>query len=304
MVTANMAWSFICSSFLWILIDHRGNVASQNCGANLHGDSGSFYAPFYPNNYNNNEDCVYRIVVATGHKVCVIMNNFECEGCCDYLDLHDGQTTSAVLKRFMNRLPNENEPVCSSGNQLTAVWHTDFSVVNRGFFAQLISVVDQCMGTPSIPNGIVSQQNVTEVFHLTCLPCGNWTFAECNPVDCRLPPQISNGHLATYSSTLYPSIIKLQCDPGYVLRNQDFMQCQSNGSWSLVLCSLIDCGLPPSLANGMVALRNNLTTFTSQAEVSCNPGYFLNGSYSIIHRTTQGRWTQDSFKCLPVALFH
>ncbi|KAH3830444.1 hypothetical protein DPMN_103688 [Dreissena polymorpha] len=242
-----MAWSFICSSFLWILIDHRGNVASQNCGANLHGDSGSFYAPFYPNNYNNNEDCVYRIVVATGHKVCVIMNNFECEGCCDYLDLHDGQTTSAVLKRFMNRLPNENEPVCSSGNQLTAVWHTDFSVVNRGFFAQLISVVDQCMGTPSIPNGIVSQQNVTEVFHLTCLPCGNWTFAECNPVD---------------------------------------------------------CGLPPSLANGMVALRNNLTTFTSQAEVSCNPGYFLNGSYSIIHRTTQGRWTQDSFKCLPVALFH
>ncbi|XP_052279328.1 sushi, von Willebrand factor type A, EGF and pentraxin domain-containing protein 1-like [Dreissena polymorpha] len=172
----------------------------------------------------------------------------------------------------------------------------------------------ECMGTPSVPNGIVFQQNVTKVFHLTCLdgyhstqgdeirclPSCNWTFAECNPVDCRLPPQISNGHLATYSSTLYPSIIKLQCDPGYVLRNQDFMQCQSNGSWSLVLCSLIDCGLPPSLANGMMALRNNSTTFTSQAEVSCNPGYFLNGSYSIIHCTTQGRWTQDSFKCLPV----
>ncbi|XP_052286124.1 adhesion G protein-coupled receptor L2-like isoform X3 [Dreissena polymorpha] len=234
-----------------------GNVASQNCGANLHGDSGSFYSPFYPNNYNNNEDCVYRIVVATGHKVCVIMNSFDGEGCCDYLDLHDGQTTSAVLKRFMHRLPNENEPVCSSGNQLTAVWHTDYSINNRGFFAQFISVVDQCIGTPSVPNGIVSQRNATQVFHLTCLdgyhstqgneirclPSGNWTFAECNPVD---------------------------------------------------------CGFPPSLANGMIALRNNSTTFSSQAEVSCIPGYFLNGSYSIINCTTQGRWSQDSFKCLPV----
>ena len=52
------------------------------------------------------------------------------------------------------------------------------------------------MGTPSVPNGIVSQQNVTKVFYLTCLdgyhstqgneirciPSGNWTYAECNPV--------------------------------------------------------------------------------------------------------------------------
>ncbi|KAH3830592.1 hypothetical protein DPMN_103837 [Dreissena polymorpha] len=113
------------------------------------------------------------------------------------------------------------------------------------------------MGTPSVPNGIVFQQNVTKVFHLTCLD-------------------------------------------GYHSTQGDEIRCLPSCNWTFAECNPVDCGLPPSLANGMMALRNNSTTFTSQAEVSCNPGYFLNGSYSIIHCTTQGRWTQDSFKCLPV----
>ncbi|KAH3830439.1 hypothetical protein DPMN_103683 [Dreissena polymorpha] len=88
---------------MWIIIDHRGEIASQDCGPISHhnGKSGSFSSPNYPNNYANYENCLYPINVTTGHKVCVIINDFAGEECCDYLAFYDGQITSPVLERYM-----------------------------------------------------------------------------------------------------------------------------------------------------------------------------------------------------------
>ncbi|XP_052278719.1 sushi, von Willebrand factor type A, EGF and pentraxin domain-containing protein 1-like [Dreissena polymorpha] len=220
---------------------------------------------------------------------------------------------------------------------MTAVWYTDGSVVNKGFYALYKAVLNN---------------------------------SECIPVDCGPPPQISRGHLGTYFSTLNPSTIEIKCDPGYLHSNKIFTQCQSNGRWSVAECTLvckqwagltdlpvnqmitypnhttfigdtalmtcdagyhvfndssnhtemavctsngtwspytyshcvpIDCGLPPALDNGMMKLMNNTTHFQSQADVTCKHGYFLNGSSSTIDCTDDGHWSlDDSHRCLPV----
>ncbi|KAH3809195.1 hypothetical protein DPMN_137556 [Dreissena polymorpha] len=381
---------------MWIIIDQRGKAASQDCGANhhLHGETGSFSSPFYPNNYRDDETCTYTIEVATGHKVCVIINNFAVEPGYDYLDLHDGLITSLVLKRFNKTFSNGNEHVLSSGNMMTAFWHTDISVVNSGFYAQFKAVLNcsecssadckQWSGLSDLPvNQMIAYPNHTTCigdtvlmtcdagYHvvndprthtemavyckqwsgLTDLPVnqkiaylnnstfvgatvlmtcdagyhvfndssthtemavctsnGTWnphTYSHCVPIDCGLPPALANGMMKLMNNkTHFQSQADVICKHGFFLNGSfSTFNCTDDGHWSLDdshRCLPVDCGLPPPLANGKVKLLNNLTTFPSQAEVTCNRGYFLNSSFNILNCTEKGSWSQDSYSCLLV----
>ena len=50
-------------------------------------------------------------------------------------------------------------------------------------------------------------------------------------VDCGQPQPIQNGSI-TGGSTVYPNVMQLICEEGFILRGSPDMRCQTNGTWS------------------------------------------------------------------------
>ena len=53
-------------------------------------------------------------------------------------------------------------------------------------------------------------------------------------VDCGKPQPLQNGSI-TGQSTVYPIVMHLSCDEGFILRGSPKIQCQTNGTWSKTL---------------------------------------------------------------------
>uniref|UniRef100_A0A8C5HD89 Cubilin n=1 Tax=Gouania willdenowi TaxID=441366 RepID=A0A8C5HD89_GOUWI len=126
---------------------------SQACGGliemNDYDPPGYIMSPNYPQNYPQNIDCIWLIVVPNGEAVQI---NFEDEfyiepttSCLyDYLELRDGSTTNADL---ISRLCGNTKPSTqrSTGSSLLLRFRTDSSVTHKGFKAQYS--IATCGGT-------------------------------------------------------------------------------------------------------------------------------------------------------------
>ena len=53
-------------------------------------------------------------------------------------------------------------------------------------------------------------------------------------VDCGEPQPLQNGSI-TGESTVYPNVMHLSCDDGFILQGSSKIQCQTNGNWSKAL---------------------------------------------------------------------
>jgi len=70
----------------------------------LYGPSGSFVSPNYPNEYVNNMDCTWHIVLDDGD-VHLTFSDFITESCCDHVYVYDGpSTTSRLIGRYQKYL--------------------------------------------------------------------------------------------------------------------------------------------------------------------------------------------------------
>ena len=58
----------------------------------------------------------------------------------------------------------------------------------------------------------------------------------------------------------------------------------------------VDCGTPTNLENGLTFYKN--TTYGSNAEYSCNTGYFLAGNISTSRCEYSGKWTHVNIACI------
>jgi len=91
----------------------------------------------------------------------------------------------------------------------------------------------------------------------------------------------------------YGSVIRFECDPGYIRTGDPVLLCQSNGTWSgdVPSCSKVQCKNFPEIPNGFM---NNLTRkyfFGDESRVQCLRGFRLNGS-TIIRCGLEGEFTQ------------
>ena len=91
----------------------------------------------YPNNYPNNQDCTSIVTFPQGQRIYVEFNAFNIEShsrCVyDWLEIYDGDSTSANLlssRMCGDQIPS---PLTSSGNTLFIKFHTDGSVQRSGF---------------------------------------------------------------------------------------------------------------------------------------------------------------------------
>lgn len=103
-----------------------------------------------------------------------------------------------------------------------------------------------------------------------------------------LAPSLSAGSEATY-----------KCETGYGSPAVTIRTCQNDGTWSGAepVCSLVDCGTPPALANGKVEAA--ATTYNSTAKYTCDAGYTASASTTKTCEST-GQWTAVPLVCNPV----
>merc|ERR1711935_740928 len=109
------------------------------CGDVL-AESGKIQSFNYPNDYPNNEDCIWKITVPSGYNVMLEFEtpfDIENDGSCsyDYLEIRDGgAATSPFLGERLcgTTVPNT---IKSTGNTMFVKFHSDGSIPRKGFSA-------------------------------------------------------------------------------------------------------------------------------------------------------------------------
>nr|XP_020470999.1 cubilin [Monopterus albus] len=140
-------------AYVKFVSDSSGNAAGfslsfeasvEACGGELNAPSGTISSPNYPNLYPHNRVCRWELVVSSGRRVTLTINDLRLEGsgtsCAfDYVDVLNGLAVDAPrLQRLCGTVPAGTQ-LRSSGNTMAVVFRTDASVSNGGFMASYSS---------------------------------------------------------------------------------------------------------------------------------------------------------------------
>ncbi|XP_076436087.1 cubilin-like isoform X2 [Babylonia areolata] len=160
------------SSQMWIRFYSDGSVTRRGfratfiseCGWNTTALAGTVQSYNFPDNYPNNQDCVYTITAPVGYHITLTFTDFILETCCDYVEIRDGNETSPLIGRYIynGSLPG---PASTSGREMWIRFYSDGSVTMRGFRATFISAP----GGPSMAAHERSLVQKTEVSELTAV---------------------------------------------------------------------------------------------------------------------------------------
>ncbi|KAM7369047.1 hypothetical protein PAMP_013346 [Pampus punctatissimus] len=117
------------------------------CGGEVKRDSGQIQSPNYPDEYQSNKVCVWKITVAEGFNVGLSFQSFEIErhdSCAyDYVEVRDGSSESSpLLGSFCGY--DKPDDMKSSSNQLWLKFVSDGSVNKAGFAANFFKEMDEC----------------------------------------------------------------------------------------------------------------------------------------------------------------
>ncbi|KAI4816928.1 hypothetical protein KUCAC02_009228 [Chaenocephalus aceratus] len=117
------------------------------CGGEVKRDSGQIQSPNYPDDYQSNKMCVWKITVAEGFNVGLSFQSFEIEkhdSCAyDFVEVRDGGSDSSpLLGRFCGY--DKPDDMKSSSNQLWLKFVSDGSVNKAGFAGNFFKEMDEC----------------------------------------------------------------------------------------------------------------------------------------------------------------
>ncbi|XP_072401831.1 protein tolkin-like [Diabrotica undecimpunctata] len=129
---------------------HKGFTASYEaiCGGNLVIETeGHLESPNYPEDYQPNKECIWKITVPKNHQVALRFQSFDVENhdsCVyDYVEIRDGLTPdSPILKVHCG--PKVPPDVIASSNQMFVKFVSDGSVQKTGFSAIIMKEYDEC----------------------------------------------------------------------------------------------------------------------------------------------------------------
>jgi len=129
--------------------DHMGFTAQYEavCGGELDMEQGQLESPNFPEDYQPNKECIWRITVPAGYQVALKFQSFEIENhdnCVyDFLEIRDGdKSDSTLIGSFCGyKMP---EDIKSSSNHLWIKFMSDGSVQKAGFSASFMKEFDEC----------------------------------------------------------------------------------------------------------------------------------------------------------------
>ena len=107
----------------------------------LTGTSGIITSPFYPGNYDNNHNCIWKIMASTGNLVKLVIQDMEIESGTncryDYIQIQDAVIYgSGVLPGRLCGSLTSNSTFSSYHETLIVCFVTDGSLTARGFKAR------------------------------------------------------------------------------------------------------------------------------------------------------------------------
>ncbi|XP_032808661.2 CUB and sushi domain-containing protein 3-like isoform X1 [Petromyzon marinus] len=142
------------------------------CGGNLTIYTGTILSPGYPEMYDNNLDCVWRIIVPEGDGIQVQFVNFATEHNWDTLDIYDGpDVNSPKLGSFSGTtVPTF---INSSSNQLYLHFQTDLSLGIVGFHVKYSAIGLSSCSEPNTPSNGIKMGNsflVNDIMSFECEP--------------------------------------------------------------------------------------------------------------------------------------
>ncbi|XP_043916396.1 CUB and sushi domain-containing protein 1-like [Protopterus annectens] len=175
------------------------------CGATVHGYEGTLLSPNYPANYDNNHECIYKIVTEPGKGIHLQAKTFSLEDG-DILKVYDGQDSSSRLVGVFSRNEFLGVVLNSTSNHMWLEFNTNGSDTGQGFqlFYSSFDLV-RCED-PGIPNYGYKTQD--------------------------------EGHFAETTVTF-------NCNPGYTMHGESVLTCLSGPRrvWDKSLPSCIaECG--------------------------------------------------------------
>lgn len=107
------------------------------CGGTLTSPSGSISSPNYPNDYNENAECFYRIVISAGSRIRITFTALDLEqtpNCRDdYIEIYDGRDTNAHLLGKHCTFSPEVTSIETSSNHAFIKFRSDIYQGGKGF---------------------------------------------------------------------------------------------------------------------------------------------------------------------------
>ena len=129
------------SSTGWTAHYTSSTTSGCYCSANttLTSPSGTFSDGSGSNSYNDNSDCNWLIMPPSATSISLSFSDFDTEGGWDYVEIHDGTSSSAPLLATYSGHNLNPADVTSSGGAMLVHFHSDGSVVGNGWTAQYTS---------------------------------------------------------------------------------------------------------------------------------------------------------------------
>ncbi|CAK8682879.1 unnamed protein product [Clavelina lepadiformis] len=142
--------------------------AIDGCGDTLTAPSGTITSPNYPNNYDDNRECIWKIITSPGTSVQLTVTVFDVEhhSQCDYdvLEVYNGLAvdSSYMLAQLCNTQsspPSLPMVVSSTSTFMTVRFLTDEFVNGNGFSATYQERPGTCGGKLTVASGSITSPN-------------------------------------------------------------------------------------------------------------------------------------------------
>ncbi|XP_030078880.1 uncharacterized protein LOC111598148 isoform X1 [Drosophila hydei] len=156
----------------------------------------------------------------------------------------------------------------------------------------------------------------------TCLETGfyNEFPPVCKYIECGLPASIAHGSYGLLNGTVgYLSLVKYACDEGYEMIGRALLTCDFDERWNgppprceskswraklksqLILLSpsllVVECDTLPGNYYSTIISAPNGTYYGSKAEISCPPGYRMEGP-RVLSCLATGQWSSALPRCI------
>ncbi|XP_077451119.1 CUB and sushi domain-containing protein 1-like isoform X2 [Stigmatopora argus] len=136
----------------------------------------------------------------------------------------------------------------------------------------------------------------------TCLHNGTWSGTQpvCQAVSCGNPGTPAHGIIVFSEGITFGCSVVYACWEGFKTSGLTTRHCTTNGTWTGQPpdCTVISCGDPGSIANGVYLGRE--FTFNHTVVYHCNPGHIMEPpglGRSVLQCTKEGQWNQTKPTC-------